>query len=49
MPDLDMTPYAAFVWSAYGISALILVGLTLHGVMKAVRSARRLTDLESQT
>ena len=48
MPDLDMTPYAAFVWGAYGVSALVLVGLTFRVVMKAVRSAKRLTDLESQ-
>ena len=24
MPDLDMTPYAAFVWPAWGISAVVL-------------------------
>jgi len=32
---LAMGGYAAFVWSAYGLAALVLVGLlvtTLHGV-----------------
>ena len=24
MLDLDMTPYAAFVWPAWGVSALVL-------------------------
>jgi heme exporter protein D len=37
MPDLDMSPYAAFVWPAWGISALVLGGL----VARAVISARR--------
>ena len=24
MPDLDMSPYGAFVWPAWGVSALVL-------------------------
>ena len=29
MLDLDMTPYAAFVWPAWGVSALVLIVLTV--------------------
>jgi heme exporter protein D len=39
MPDLDMSPYAAFVWPAWGISALVLAAV----VARAVTSARRWT------
>ena len=28
MLDLDMTPYAAFVWPAWAVSALVLTALT---------------------
>ena len=28
MLDLDMSPYSGFVWGAYGLSALVLGGLT---------------------
>ena len=27
MLDLDMSPYAAFVWPAYGLTALIFVAM----------------------
>ena len=37
MPDLDMSPYAAFVWPAWALSALVLGGL----VVRAVTAARR--------
>lgn len=49
MLDLDMSPYGPFVWGAYGVSALVLIGLSLRGVMRAMHSARRLADLETQT
>jgi len=39
MPDLDMSPYAAFVWPSWGISALVLAAV----VARAVTSARRWT------
>ncbi len=37
MPDLDMSPYAAFVWPCWAISALVLGGL----VARVVADARR--------
>lgn len=40
MIDLDMSPYAAFVWGAYAVSALVLAGLT-GWVVAAARRARR--------
>ena len=49
MLDLDMTPYSAFVWGSYGVTALVLVGLTIQCVLNARRSAKRLAELESQT
>ena len=33
MLDLDMTPYAAFVWPAWGVSALVLTVLTVRAVV----------------
>jgi len=39
MPDLDMSPYAAFVWPAWGITVLVLGGL----VVRAIAASRRWT------
>ena len=39
MLDLDMSPYAAFVWPAWGISAIVLAAL----VVRAVAASRRWT------
>lgn len=36
MPDLDMSPYAAFVWPAWGISAVVL-GAVVGRVVAASR------------
>ena len=46
MLDLDMSPYAAFVWASYGISALVLGGLTVAVWTRARRVASRLAALE---
>ena len=46
MPDLDMSPYAAFVWSAWGISALILAALVIRALLQARRWKRELSRLE---
>ena len=47
MPDLDMTPYAGFVWGAYGISAALLLAHAWVIASRAAASARRLAQLES--
>jgi heme exporter protein D len=39
MPDLDMSPYAAFVWPAWGISVLVLGAV----VARAVAASRKWT------
>ena len=35
MPDLDMGTYAAFVWPAWGLSALVLAALVVRGALAA--------------
>ena len=47
MLDLDMTPYAAFVWPAWGVSALVLTVLTVRAVVASRRWKRELARLEA--
>ena len=47
MLDLDMTPYAAFVWSAWGVSALVLIILTVRAVVASRKWKRELARLEA--
>lgn len=47
MIDLDMGAYAAFVWPAWGISALVLAGLALRALASARRWNRALKQLEA--
>lgn len=46
MLDLDMTPYAAFVWPAWGVSALVLIVLTVRAVVASRKWKRELARLE---
>lgn len=39
--------YAPYVWSAYGLTALIMVGLGLWLWLEARRAARGLAELEA--
>ena len=48
MPDLDMSPYAAFVWPAWAISALVLAALAVRAVVQARRWKQELARLEEQ-
>lgn len=48
MLDLDMTPYAAFVWPAWGISALVLAALVARAVIASRRWKRELKRLEDE-
>ncbi|MEH6663360.1 MAG: heme exporter protein CcmD [Brevundimonas sp.] len=48
MPDLDMGAYAAFVWPAWGLSALALAGLVFRSVRAARRWKRDLERLEGR-
>ncbi|MCW0046866.1 heme exporter protein D [Brevundimonas sp. UYEF29] len=47
MLDLDMTPYAAFVWPAWGVSALVLIVLTVRAVIASRKWKRELARLEA--
>ena len=47
MPDLDMGKYAAFVWPAWAISALVLGALAARAVMAARRWSAELERLET--
>ncbi len=47
MLDLDMSPYAAFVWPAWGITAVVLAGLVLRAVAASRRWQAELKRLEA--
>lgn len=47
MLDLDMNPYATFVWPAWGVSALVLTALTVRAVVASRRWKRELARLEA--
>ena len=46
---LGMGGYAAFVWPAYAIAAVVLGGLTLHSWRRYRASAAALSRLQSQS
>lgn len=48
MLDLDMSPYAAFVWPAWAISALVLAALVIRAMVASHRWKRELARLEAQ-
>ena len=47
MLDLDMSPYGAFVWPAWGISALVLTALTVRAVVASRKWKRELQRLDT--
>ena len=49
MLDLDMSPYAVFVWSAWAISALGLGTIVVRAVAAARRWKTELARLEAGT
>ena len=48
MIDLDMSPYAAFVWPAWAIRAVVLAGLVARAVAAARRWKAELKRLEDE-
>lgn len=42
----NMGGYAAYIWPAYGISALVLVGLTWESLASYRRASRDVANLE---
>jgi len=47
MPDLDMGEYAAFVWPAWAISALVLGALAARALLAARRWSAELKRLDA--
>ena len=47
MLDLDMSPYAAFVWPAWGLSVLVLAALSARARIAARRWKAELKTLEA--
>lgn len=47
MLDLDMSPYAAFVWPAWGISAAVLAALALRALLASRRWKAELRRLDT--
>ena len=41
MPDFDAGPYAAYVWPAFGLTALVLGAMIVQSVASARRWRRR--------
>lgn len=48
MFDLDMGRYAAFVWPAWGISALVLAAVAARTLIAARRWSAELKRLENE-
>ncbi|HRJ65099.1 heme exporter protein CcmD [Brevundimonas sp. UBA2416] len=48
MLDLDMGKYAAFVWPAWGLSAVVLAALTARALTSARRWSAELKRLEDE-
>ncbi len=45
---LAMGGYAAFIWSAYGISVVVLSGLTIFGFRRLDRLQSALREFDSE-
>jgi heme exporter protein D len=48
MLDLDMSPYAAFVWPAWGISLIVLAAIVARAVVASRRWKAELARLEAE-
>lgn len=45
---MDLGPHAAFIWTAYGLVALVLVGLIAWLVLDGREQERRLKDFAAR-
>jgi heme exporter protein D len=48
MLDLDMGKYAAFVWPAYGVSALTLIGMVVLSLRRSAHWRKRAEQLRGE-
>jgi heme exporter protein D len=46
--NFDMGPYGAYIWPAYGISAIALIGITWWCVCAWRRAKTKLAELEKK-
>jgi heme exporter protein D len=46
--NFDMGAYGAYIWPAYGVSALALIGVTLWTVSAWRRAKSKLAELEKK-
>lgn len=45
---MDLGPHAAFIWSAYGVTAAVIAALILRAVADERKQRRALVRLEKQ-
>jgi heme exporter protein D len=45
--NFDMSPYGAFIWPAYGVTAVMLGGLTLWTMLRWRAARAKLAALET--
>jgi heme exporter protein D len=45
---MDLGPHAAFIWSAYGVVAIVLAGLIAWLVLDGREQTRRIADLDAR-
>ncbi|HWK39072.1 MAG TPA: heme exporter protein CcmD [Hyphomicrobium sp.] len=45
---IDLGPHASFIWSAYGVVALVIAGLIARLVLDGRAQERRLADLAAR-
>lgn len=48
MLDLDMSPYAAFVWPAWGVTVVVLAALVVRAVTASRNWKAELKRLEAE-
>jgi heme exporter protein D len=46
--NFDMGLYGAYIWPAYGISAIVLIGVTLWSIAAWRRAKAKLSRLEKK-
>ena len=46
--NFDMGPYGIYIWPAYGVSALALIGATLWTTLSWRRAEAKLAELEKK-
>jgi heme exporter protein D len=45
---MDLGPHAAFIWSAYAVTAVVIAGLVIRAIYEERRQREALLRLEAQ-